>query len=498
MLLLLIRSLIPALLLPSLLVSAENIDQVINLDYRVYPRRSKDEAAVLEWGHSAVISALEASVAWFGPQTSEAALLEVETMPVLASPINGVHTDDDGNVVVQPLDNAEQVHGNLVVMTNMGDQLTGVQMAKIAQDSGAAALLVVNINEDNPEYIYRLPADEGAEEIQIPVAMISMNSATALTTATITSETKRRDIVNNGMPDRVRLYAGGDRPFFEDVEAAEPTVYLIHNLLTEEECDALIQKAEPRFRPVQDDALQLTQDSWKMHQVDRVMLWQGMLRGPSAKQIEERIEQVTGFPSDHFSDFVVDRYEEGSYWQSHYDTIPGIPGNLPLATITIFLSEDPEGAGFVYPSTRSDPIKVQSVKGMAVVHHNTDQDHQFEMNAVHALLPASQRIYTATKFIYPAPLSKARRIALPIFALPFGGRLPSPVVALYKFMVQKFNYEQGGSYFDKVCVFLSVLMILSIAQYAAEYAQKKLKSKPKENAKVEASAKATRSKRKKA
>jgi hypothetical protein len=61
-----------------------------NLDYSVYPRRTEEEAAVLEWGHSAIISALDASVARFGPQTTEAALLEVECMPILASPLNGV------------------------------------------------------------------------------------------------------------------------------------------------------------------------------------------------------------------------------------------------------------------------------------------------------------------------------------------------------------------------------------------------------------------------
>ena len=91
---------------------SQQINDLLSIDnYRVYPRRSVDEAAVIEWGHSAVISALEASVAQFGPQTHESALLEVETMPVLASPINGVQTNDEGKVVVRPLKNADQVDG---------------------------------------------------------------------------------------------------------------------------------------------------------------------------------------------------------------------------------------------------------------------------------------------------------------------------------------------------------------------------------------------------
>jgi len=48
-----------------------------NLDYSTYPLRKSEEAAVIEWGNSAVISALEAAVAGFGPQTSRGAFFEV-------------------------------------------------------------------------------------------------------------------------------------------------------------------------------------------------------------------------------------------------------------------------------------------------------------------------------------------------------------------------------------------------------------------------------------
>ena len=33
--------------------------------------RTSEEAAVIEWGHSAIISALDGAVATFGPQTSQ-------------------------------------------------------------------------------------------------------------------------------------------------------------------------------------------------------------------------------------------------------------------------------------------------------------------------------------------------------------------------------------------------------------------------------------------
>ena len=69
---------------------------------------------------------------------------------------------------------------------------------------------------------------------------------------------------------RIRLYAGGDRPFFEDVEAAQPTIYIIHNLLSTKECDALIEQAKTLVRPVvQNDSLQLTQDYKKFVDIEQ-------------------------------------------------------------------------------------------------------------------------------------------------------------------------------------------------------------------------------------
>jgi len=196
------------------------------LEYAVYPLRSQEEAAVIEWGHSAIISALDASVAEFGPQTFDAALLEVETQPVLADPVNGVweseetKDDEEGEEKKQgettmtsttpqhtKLNNADELHGNVAVMTNTGySQISGVDLALLAQASGAAALIVVNVDDERPDDIYRLQAlpeeEEKAASVDIPVVVISLSSANVLTTATVTDNTRAEDIVNNGMPDR--------------------------------------------------------------------------------------------------------------------------------------------------------------------------------------------------------------------------------------------------------------------------------------------------------
>jgi hypothetical protein len=278
----------------------------------------------------------------------------------------------------------------------------------------------------------------------------------------------------------VQRIAGGDRPFFEDVEASEPTVYLIHNLLTGPECDALVQQAAPLVAPLGGrDALQLATDAWKKPNVERVMLWQGQLHSPARKAIEDRIEQVTGFPAAHFSDFVVDKYERGSYWVSHYDTAPD--GTVPIATITVFLSVPNEGGSpfsghMVFPSTESGgPLAIRPIKGLAVVHHNANENNEFDVHAVHAQLPPDSTLYVATKYIFPAPVSKARRTILPFLAMVNGGRLPRWVSSLHDFMTKKFGYEDGGTYFDKLFIFAPVLVLLSLVQYVVEYVSKHMR-----------------------
>lgn len=480
---------------------------LMDLDYSVYPRRTEEEAAVLEWGHSAIISALDASVAMFGPQTSQAALLEVECMPILASPLNGVPSnwkptkkkttpagegedisEEDGDdeyedPPIQKLDNAEEVHGNIAVMTNNGG-LSGVGMAKVAKLSGAAALLVVNIDEERPDDIYRLEVFEGEEddanEIDIPVVMVSLNSANVLTTATVEQGMDSADIVNHGMPDRVRLYAGGDRPFFEDVEPVQPTLYIIHNLLTETEADQLVAAADSKVTPVERgaiDTLQLMTDPESYPGVENVLLWQGLLHSPAQKAIEERIEQVTGFPVAHFSDFIVDKLEPGSgaQWTPHYDNTH--PYFVPMATITIFLTSN--GGPIVFPSSKF-PIMVEPQKGLAIVHHNTDDKYRFDMNTIHALLPfdGDKPAYVARKYIFTTPISNTRRAVLPALAWSFGGKLPAFVPQLHDRIVEQFGFEDGPAYFDKLCIMVPVLVLALLAQAAVSHIRKYLVGGP--------------------
>jgi hypothetical protein len=287
---------------------------------------------------------------------------------------------------------------------------------------------------------------------------------------------EKEDVINNGMPDRIRLYAGGDRPFFEDVETQHPTLYLIHNLLTKDEADSLVESAKSKVEPLNEntiDALQMNTQPENFPGVERVMLWSGTLASPAQKAIEERIEQVTGFPSAHFSDFVVDKLEAGAHWKPHYDKDPFSYYSTPIATIIVFLTADGE---VVYPRGNKTPIKIMPHKGLAIVHHNMNEKDQLDMSTLHAMLPLKEgeTAFIARKYVFEDPISNSRRTALPAFAFLFGGKLPRLIVSFHDLLVENFGIEDGGTYFDKACIVIPALILLLLAQLVFTYVKDQL------------------------
>jgi len=434
-----------------------------NLDYEDYPKRVSNEAAIVEWGNSAILSAVDAVVAKFGEKTEHDAFFEVETSLVLAIPLDG----GDG---IDKLENLEEVRGNMVIMANNG-KLSGVGMAKLAQNSGAAGLMVVNTEDGkNSEHIYSmevLPEEEEiAKEIDIPVIMISLNSGNLIAGG---------DDGNSGLPDRIRLYSAIDRPFFEDV-SSNPVVYLIHNFLTDEECDQLMKEAKGKTQPAQNNVLEDIDNKAKVQNVESVHLWKGLLKGSLGKALDEKIEQVTGFLAPHLSDFTVFKHVKGASYGPHYDSVEG---NFQLATLTVFLNDVDEGGEIVYP--RADPpVRIRPTKGLAVVHHNSQEENNLvDLESLNGELLTLQEKWTAKKFVYMYPLSQTRRLFLPVLAMPTG-RLPWFIFDFHDFMFNKFGPDQGETYFHKFFIAAGILILFSFANMLISIAsknQKEIKTK---------------------
>jgi len=472
------------------------MESIQKLQYLDFPEKSTSKAAMVEWGNSAVISALDATVASFGPQISDVAFFEVETIPILADPVDGVgaYKNDDQKETESPLerllDNSEEVLGSMLVMTNEAG-LSGVQMAKIAKDNGAVALMVVNMDQNLPDYAYSLmPESEeearyAEEYIDIPVVMVSLASGNQFTTVTVTEDMKEEDIVNNGMPESVRMYGLGERPFFEDTFVGSPALYLIHNILTPLEADKLISETQHKLKNNQHSKFRQLEPMFNPKDninVDYAHFWKGNLKSHSAKEVDERIAQITGYSIDQISDWNVARFNHDSFQNLHrdFDHMPN-SSRIPIGTITVFLNDihPSQGGEIVFPDTINDQsIKVLPRKGLAVFLHTLllDEDNvsKQDPHAIYAHLPfhihspteddqnQQQPKYIAQKVIYSEPIAKFETNVLPLIATLCGGALPSFLLDFYDVLVVKYGHENGDFYFAKIVIILPVLLLVLV------------------------------------
>ena len=162
----------------------------------------------------------------------------------------------------------------------------------------------------------------------------------------------------------------------------------------------------------------------------------------------------------------MNKFNAGSYHGPHYDFIP--TRQSMLASIHVFLTdssddEDMVGGEFVFPLV-DKPIRIIPKKGMAIVYHNTNEDGEVDFFSAHGELPLeSGTKWTARKWIYTEPVSKARRLALPILALPFGGKAPAFLKDVHNILVEKFGPDVGSTYFDQLMVLVPMFVVFALA-----------------------------------
>jgi hypothetical protein len=184
--------------------------------------------------------------------------------------------------------------------------------AKHAVAAGAVALVVINHDQSRPDYAFSMvntsrkgenevaPAAELSEgggdaqnsgKLQIPCVMVSWNSGHAMI---------------EDQPERLRLYPGGGRPFIESVSDDAPVVFLIHNLLEEDEREYLKNIARPMLRPsVESDDEVMVKQKPAERSFQRAVLHHGMWKSSTMKAIDEKLFSIINFPPEYFADLQV-------------------------------------------------------------------------------------------------------------------------------------------------------------------------------------------------
>lgn len=168
-----------------------------------------------------------------------------------------------------------------------------------------------------------------------------------------------------------RWLDAGDRQVEVVMALQLPRVVVLGGLLSDAECDALIDAARPRL------ARSLTvQTATGGEEVNADRTSQGMFfdRGESAllKTIEARIARLVHWPVERGEGIQVLHYRPGAEYKPHYDYFdpdqPGTPtilkrGGQRVGTLVMYLNDPEAGGGTTFPDVG---LEVAPRKGSAV------------------------------------------------------------------------------------------------------------------------------------
>lgn len=163
----------------------------------------------------------------------------------------------------------------------------------------------------------------------------------------------------------------GDRQVDVLVSLALPRLVVFANLLSPEECDALIAAARPRM------ARSLTVETRTGGEEvndDRTSSGMFFERGENAvvQKLEARIARLLDWPLENGEGLQVLHYRPGAEYKPHYDYFdpaePGTPtilrrGGQRVATLVVYLNTPTEGGGTTFPHAH---MEVAAQRGNAV------------------------------------------------------------------------------------------------------------------------------------
>ncbi|MGY2490128.1 2OG-Fe(II) oxygenase [Cupriavidus sp. CP313] len=202
---------------------------------------------------------------------------------------------------------------------------------------------------------------------------------------------------------------GGDRQVPILFRLASPQIQLFQQLLTDDECDALVALSRGRLArsPV------VNPDTGDENLIDARTSMGAMFQVAEhalIARIEARIAAVTGVPAEHGEGLQILNYKPGGEYQPHFDYFnPQRPGEARqlsvggqrIATLVIYLNTPEAGGATAFPRVG---LEVAPVKGNAVYFSYLLPDGKLDERTLHAGLPvASGEKWIATKWLRERP-----------------------------------------------------------------------------------------------
>lgn len=184
---------------------------------------------------------------------------------------------------------------------------------------------------------------------------------------------------------------------------SDPSIVVIGDFLSSEECDGLVEGAKPRMARSLTVELETGGEELNADRTSNGMFY-ARAENELIARIERRLAQLTRWPVENGEGLQILHYHPGAEYKPHYDYFdpsePGTPtilkrGGQRVATIIMYLHEPDKGGGTVFPDAR---LTVAPKKGHAVF-FSYDRPHP-SSKSLHGGMPVIEgQKWIATKWL---------------------------------------------------------------------------------------------------
>lgn len=194
-----------------------------------------------------------------------------------------------------------------------------------------------------------------------------------------------------------------DRRVYVGAVMSVPRVVVFNNLLSDDECDALVALAQPKL--TRSSTVNSTTGAFELHPArtsDGTFFHRG--ENPLCERIEQRIAELVRWPVENGEGLQILRYTHGANYTPHHDYFdPSAPGSAAVlktggnrvATLVMYLQAPEHGGATTFPDVG---LAIAPVKGSAVF-FSYAQPHP-NTKTLHGGAPVTRgEKYVATKWL---------------------------------------------------------------------------------------------------
>lgn len=254
--------------------------------------------------------------------------------------------------------------------------------------------------------------------------LASRESLVRYSTAALQEETEKQPPTEQQAPAAFDLFSlvSGEQPSmfwpinsdFPGLEKVvdEPRIFVIDDLLSKEQCEALIAKAKPRLKESRVQTAEGLQKSKQRTSTEATMAFE------EVPGIQQKISELLNMSLLHFEPLKVSRYEEGQEFKPHYDCQPmgaengteycQTPYCNRVVSLSIYLTDNEEGGATSFPLVG---LTIQPTRGMGVLYfpaYMPINSGKLDDRLMYSEDPANETKYVCQQWAWTGPLDREK------------------------------------------------------------------------------------------